>query len=215
MVRAEVDREDVVRRPQLLAELEHARNRGWDACALVDLRPLRSDRHLRFSRKSDRLAADRVVLAQRVALPVVVHEDAALVRVAVEAEAHEVERFALVPIRSRPDADETRNLLVFVDPDLKPHARCARTKTEQVVTDREAARLFPRQPLVPLRRGLVQVATAMRADVTGHALPAPTQVVGSRDVREVVEAERVTQMQRRVREAWRVDDHGRLAVSFL
>src|SRR5256885_8938571 len=60
----------------------------------------------------------------------------------------------------------------------------------------------------------VQVATAMRADVTGHALPAPTQVVGSRDVREVVEAERVTQMQRRVREAWCVDDHGRLAVSF-
>src|SRR5947208_7283354 len=215
MVRAEVDREDIVRRPQVLAHLEHARNGRWDARALVDLRPLRSDRHLRLSRKSDGLAADRIVLAERVAFPVVVHENAALVRVAVEAEAHHVEGFALVPVCGRPDADETRNLLVVVDPDLQPHTWCARTKTEQVVADGEAAGLFARQALVPLRRRLVQVATALGADVAGHALRAPAEVVRGRNVRQVVEAELVTQVHGRVHEAWRVDNDGRLAVLFL
>src|SRR5207244_6598431 len=45
MVRSEVDGEDVLRRLQLVGELEDARNRRRDARPFVDARPLRSERH--------------------------------------------------------------------------------------------------------------------------------------------------------------------------
>ena len=51
MVRPEVHREDVLRRPQVFAHLEHARDRRGDTRSLVDLRTLGSDRHLFLSAK--------------------------------------------------------------------------------------------------------------------------------------------------------------------
>ena len=89
------------------------------------------------------------------------------------------------------------------------------TKAEQVVADRESQRLRLRQPLVALRRGLVQVAAAGGADVTRDALRAPAEVVGGGDVREEVEAQLVTQVQRGLDQTRRVDDDRRLAVSLL
>jgi hypothetical protein len=109
----------------------------------------------------------------------------------VEADPEQVPRLALVPVRRRPDADDGRNGFAVVDPHLQAHAWCAAAEREQVVADGEAARLRPRQPLEPLRRGLVQVAPAGRADVAGDAFAGPAEVVGGGDVREEVEAELV------------------------
>ena len=46
----------------------------------------------------------RVVLAQRMALELRVHEDAAQIRMPVEADAEHVEDLALAPVRGLPDA---------------------------------------------------------------------------------------------------------------
>jgi hypothetical protein len=134
---------------------------------------------------------------------------------AVEADAHQVEGLALVPVGRRPHADEARDVLAVVDPDLQANARSTHTKAEQVVADRKSQRLRLRQTLVALRRGLVQVAAAGCADVTGDALCAPAEVVRGGDVREEVEAQLVTQVQRGLDQTWRVDDNGRLAVLLL
>src|SRR6476469_5535971 len=56
-------------------------------------------------READGLAAERIVLAQRVPFPVVVHDQALQVRVAVEADCHQVELLALVPVGGRTDGD--------------------------------------------------------------------------------------------------------------
>jgi len=76
-------------------------------------------------------------------------------------------------------------------------------------------RLRLRQTLETLRRRLVQVAAARRADVAGDTLCAPAEVVGRRDVREVVEAKLVPQVQGGLHETGRIDDDRCLAVSFL
>src|SRR5439155_7495098 len=73
---------------------------------------------LLFSGEADRLAAERVVLAQGVALPVVLHQDPGEVRVALGADAHQVPGLALVPVGGRPDRDDARNRLAVVEPDL-------------------------------------------------------------------------------------------------
>src|SRR5438270_3108702 len=52
---------------------------------------------------------ERIVLALRVALPVLGHEDPAPIRVAGEIDAEHVEHFALEPIRRRPDARHRRH----------------------------------------------------------------------------------------------------------
>ena len=88
-------------------------------------------------------------------------------------------------------------------------------KAEQVVADRKSQRLRLWQTLVALRRGLVQVAAAGRADVTGDALCGPAEVVGSCDVRKEVEAQLVSKMQCSLDQAWRIDDERRLAVAVL
>src|SRR5207249_8523564 len=162
MVRPEVHGEDVLRSPQVLAHLEDTWNRRGNTCSLVDLRALGSDGHLFLSGETDRLATDRIVLTQRVAFPVVLHEDAPVVRVAVEADAHQVEGLTLVPVCGRPDIDEARNVFVLVDPGLQPHARRACTEPEQVVADRESVRLRRWQTLVTLRRRLVQITATGR-----------------------------------------------------
>ena len=93
-----------------------------------------------------------------------------------------------------------------VDPDLQPHARRARAQPEQVVADREPLRLRLGQALVALRRQARSGRGRRRADVAGDAVRAPAEVVGGGDVGEEVEAELVTQVQRRVHQARRVDD---------
>src|SRR5438105_15266056 len=61
-------------------------------------------RPLLLLREADGLTADRIVLAQRVALPVVVHQDPAQVRVPRDLDPHQVERLALLPLGCRPAA---------------------------------------------------------------------------------------------------------------
>ena len=70
---------------------------------------------LLLSGEANRLAADRVVLAQRVPCPVVLHDDAAQIRVPLDRDAHQVVGLALVPVRGRPDADDARDRLAVVD----------------------------------------------------------------------------------------------------
>src|SRR5438105_7893006 len=62
----------------------------------------------------DRDAAQRVVLALRVALPVVGHLDPGERGVAVEDEAEEVPGLPLVPVTGRVDADQRGNVRVGV-----------------------------------------------------------------------------------------------------
>src|SRR6476661_3343752 len=57
-------------------------------------------------REPDRLAAERIVLAQRMPFPVVVHQDPGEVRVACERDSHQVELLAFVPVRGRPDGND-------------------------------------------------------------------------------------------------------------
>jgi len=81
-----------------------------------------------------------------------------------------------------------------------------------VIADGEAARLGPGQALEALRRRLVQVAAAWRADVTGDPFAAPAEIVGGGDVGEEVEAELVAQVARGFRQTGRVDDQCRLGL---
>ncbi len=62
----------------------------------------------------DRDAAERVVLALRVARPVVRHQDPGQRRVAVEDDPEEVPRLALVPVGGRVDGDDRRDVRVGV-----------------------------------------------------------------------------------------------------
>jgi len=57
------------------------------------------------------LPFERVVLAQRMADPLVGHQDTRHVGVAVEADAEQVEHLALVPVGRHPDAAGRRRLL--------------------------------------------------------------------------------------------------------
>src|SRR5919199_4964635 len=138
--------------------------------------------------EADGLAADRVVLAQRVPLPVVVHEDPSEVGVALDPDAHQVPGLALVPVGGRPDLDDARYRLAGVDPHLEAEPRRARPGREQVVAHREALRLELREDLVALGAGAVEVAPGRRADVARDALLAPAEVVRRGDVREEREA---------------------------
>src|SRR5919206_3469435 len=123
-----------------------------------------------LAREADGLAADRVVLAQRVPLPVVVHDDPRQVGVALDADAHQVPGLALVPVGGRPYLDDARHRLAVVDPHLEAEPRRARAEREQVVAHREALRLELRHGLEALRRRPVEVAAGRRADVAGDAL---------------------------------------------
>src|SRR5256714_7466277 len=165
--------------------------------------------------EADRLAADRVVLAQRVPLPVVVHEDPRQVRVALDPDSHQVVGLALVPVRGRPYLDDTRHRLAVVDPHLEAKPRRAGPQREQVVADREALRLELGENLEALRRRPVEVAAGGRADVAGDALLPPAEVVRRRDVREEREPLLVAEVKRRLDEPLGLDDHRLLAVRLL
>jgi hypothetical protein len=69
---------------------------------------------------------------------------------------------------------------------------------EQVVADREPARLGSGQALEALGRRLVQVAPPRGADVAGDTLAGPAEIVRRRDVGEEVEPELVTEVARRL-----------------
>src|SRR5207302_636326 len=85
---------------------------------------------LLLPREAHGLAAERIVLAQRVAGPVVFHDDPAQVGMAVEADAHEVEGLTLVPVRGRPHPNDARNVLTILDPALHAHPWGARPKRQ-------------------------------------------------------------------------------------
>src|SRR5919201_4340300 len=68
-----------------------------------------------FSGEPDGLAPNGVVLAERVTLPVVVHQDPAGVRMALEADAEQIPCLTLVPVGRGPDRDEARHRLAVVD----------------------------------------------------------------------------------------------------
>src|SRR4051812_50090643 len=75
------------------------------------------------------------------ALPVVLHQDPAEVRVALDPDAHHVPGLTLVPVRGRPDGHDARDRLVLVEPD--PDAYAARTRDrDQLVIHREALPLW-------------------------------------------------------------------------
>ena len=144
--------------------------------------------------------------------PVVVHEDAAEIGMAVEGDPEHVPRLTFEPVRRRPDADDARHGLAVADPDLQPYTRRSLAQRKQVVADREPLRLLDRQALIALRRRLIQIPARRCPDVARDAGLAPAQVVGRGEVGEKVEAKLVTQMQRGINDARRVDDERRLAV---
>src|SRR4249919_4218571 len=84
---------------------------GWWGVRIVKARSV-------LVREPHRLAADRVVLAERVTLPVLVHQDADEIGVALDPDAHHVEGLSLVPVGGRPDRDHARYRLPVVAPDL-------------------------------------------------------------------------------------------------
>jgi hypothetical protein len=180
----------------------------------VDLRAL-GDGHLLLPAEADGLAADRIVLAERVALPVVLHDDPAEVGVALEADAHQVECLSLVPVGRGPHRDDARDALAIFEPNLDPDDRRPGTERQQVVVEGEAGRLGLGRASEPLGRGLVQVAAGVRAEVAGDSAVAPAEVVDRRDVRKEVEAFLVAQVQAGLDEARRIDDERRLAVRVL
>ncbi len=149
VVRPEVDAHDVLAALELGRRREDGRDRGGDPRALVDPRAL-DDRHYSLFGEADGLAADRIVLPQRVPLPVVLHQDPAKVRVPLEADSHHVPRLALVPVGGRPDRDHALERLAVVDPDLEADTWRAVPQCQQVVVDREALRLRARDSSVPL-----------------------------------------------------------------
>jgi hypothetical protein len=150
-----------------------------------------------------------------VALPVVLHDDPAEVRVAVEADPHQIEGLSLVPVGCGPHRDDARDALAVFEPDLDPDDRRAGADRQQVVIDGEPGRLGLGRAGEPLGCGLVQVAAGVGAEVAGDSALAPGEVVDRRDVGEEVEAFLVAEVQARFDESRRIYDKRRLAVRVL
>src|SRR6187401_2364305 len=145
------------------------------------------------------------------ALPVVLHQDPAEVRVAVEGNAHHVVGLPFVPVGGRPDLDHARHALSVVDPhldadDLTPG------NLEQVVVDGEAGGLRSRRSRKALRALRPEIAARGGAVVAGDLSPAPAEVVDGRDVGEEIEAPLVPEVRARLGHPSGVDDERRLAV---
>src|SRR6185295_10507200 len=169
-----------------------------------------------LAREPHRLAAERIVLAERVADPVLLHEDPHEVRMAFDPDAHHVPGLALVPVGGRPHGDDARDSVAVLAPDLQPYPRRlgrARLELEQVVGDGEARVLGLGLPGEPPGAGLVDVTTVPASPVAGDGALVPAEVVGRGDVGEKVEPELVAEMESRVDEPFRLDDHRRLAVT--
>jgi hypothetical protein len=134
---------------------------------------------------------------------------------AVEADPHQVERLALVPVGGRPDGDDARDGLPVLEPDLDADDRRSGADRQQVVVDREARRLRLRSPGEALRAQRVDATARGGRVVAGDPSLAPAEVVDGRDVGEEVEAFLVTEVGTRLDESRGVDDERRLAVSVL
>ena len=134
---------------------------------------------------------------------------------AVEANPHQVESLALVPVGGGPDRDDARDALPVLEPDLDPDDRRLRADRQQVVVDGEARRLRFRSAGVALCAQRVDVAAGGGPVVAGDLALAPAQVVDGRDVGEEVEAFLVTEVDARLDESRRVDDERRLVVRVL
>ena len=216
VVRPEVDCEDVARSAQVGRHLQHRRDRARDPRALVDRRPLRRDRHLLLPREADRLAADRVVLAQRWPSQSSVHQDAPEVRVTLDADAHQVEGLALVPVGGRPDGTTLSTGSPSSSHTWTRTRAASGAEREQVVVHREALRL---------RRGLAREARPSRARSGRGRRPcrcsrrrAARPSRGSRSARRRRGSRKPCSSRRcvaRLDEARRVDDERRLAVRVL
>jgi len=115
-----------MRRPEVQ---RHALEIGVDPFeARIDLRDDPGDVFLREDPALRRV----VVLTQGVALKGLVGEDAAEVRVPVEADAVHVEDLALVPVEAFEDAGAGRHRLILADAHLQPHALVLRQRVELV-----------------------------------------------------------------------------------
>src|SRR3954471_7314902 len=93
---------------------------------LLDVRPELLRRDLQRHRGRRMLVdLDRVILPERVTLPVLRHQQPPRIRVAVEHDAEQIPHFALEPVGSRPDAADGRHVRVgvvqpYLDPDPPP-----------------------------------------------------------------------------------------------
>ena len=134
---------------------------------------------------------------------------------AVEADPHQIERLALVPIGGRPDGDDARNALPVLEPDLDADDRRAGADRQEVVVDGEARRFRLGRAGVALCAQRVDVAAGGGPVVTGDLALAPAQVVDGRDVGEEVEALLVAEVRARLDEPRGVDDERRLVVRVL
>src|SRR3954451_18836986 len=120
----------------------------------------------------DRDAAERVVLALRVTVPVVGHEDPGERRVAVEDDAEHVERLALLPVRRRIDAGHRGDVRVLGgDGDLEPDPAAVGHR-RQVVDDV--------QPRALRRRHGAAAVEVVDAGDAGEQLEAQRLVVPER-----------------------------------
>src|SRR5689334_1602234 len=90
---------------------------------------------LLLPREPDGRAADRVILAQGVTLPVVLHQDPGQVGMAAEDDPEHVPRLALEPVGGRPDGDDRVDLLAVVQPGLHADADGIIGEPEEVVVD--------------------------------------------------------------------------------
>src|SRR5262245_58284876 len=95
--------------------------------------PVDASRPLLLLREANGLAADGIVLAERMARPVVVQEETLEVRVALDLDPHQVPGLALVPVGRGPYLEDGRRRLALVEPRLHPHPARAGGHREQVV----------------------------------------------------------------------------------
>src|SRR5215831_10965070 len=88
-----------------------------------------------FLYPADVLLDDVVVLAERIALPLVGQKDARQVRMSSKNDPKHVERFALQPIGCRPNLGNARDRLAIASPSLHPQALilCEGIKVEHQV----------------------------------------------------------------------------------
>src|SRR6185295_6497472 len=76
---------------------------------------------------------DWIILAQRIALPVLGHQQPARIRMAVEDDAEEIPHLALEPVRGRPDAAHRADVRVATgEPHLDADPRAAFEGDEDV-----------------------------------------------------------------------------------
>src|SRR6266478_4865538 len=133
-----------------------------------------------------------VVLAQRMAHEFVVEVDAAKVRMAVEADAIEVERFAFEPVGARPESAQARDhRIVLGHPALHAQAM-EQAGGDQVIDDGEPRRLAARgkvDAMAPLGAFAHQVVVAIPG--LGRVLKAVrlAEIIDAGDVEQQVEAE--------------------------